>query len=50
MSLRGGFRELEGLLESGDFAVSYNDYLNREFEFESDENVTELDSSATNKN
>jgi len=48
--LKGGFRELNGLLESGDFALSYNDYLNREFEFESDENVTELDSVATNKN
>ncbi|HEX9629857.1 MAG TPA: TonB-dependent receptor, partial [Pyrinomonadaceae bacterium] len=47
---KGGFRELDSLLESGDFAVSYNDYLNREFEFESDENVTELDSIATNKN
>lgn len=47
---KGGFRELDGLLESGDFAISYNDYLNREFEFESDENVTELDSIATNKN
>jgi len=24
---KGGFRELDGLLESGDFAISYNDYL-----------------------
>ncbi len=47
---KGGFREREGIIEGGDFAVSYNAYLNREFEFESDENVTELDSLATNKN
>ena len=48
--VRGGLRELGGFIEGGDFAVSYNDYVNREFEFESDENVTELDSLATNKN
>ena len=48
--VKGGFRELTGAIESGDFAVSYNTYLNREFEFESDENVTELDSLATNRN
>jgi iron complex outermembrane receptor protein len=48
--VKGGFRELDSLIESGDFAVSYNSYLNREFEFESDENVTELDSIAANKN
>ncbi|MCA1592352.1 MAG: TonB-dependent receptor [Acidobacteria bacterium] len=47
---KGGLRELGGFIEGGDFAVSYNDYINREFEFESDENVTELDSLATNKN
>ncbi len=48
--VKGGFRARGGLIEGGDFALSYNDYLNREFEFESDENVTELDSVATNKN
>jgi iron complex outermembrane recepter protein len=48
--VKGGFRELAGLIEGGDFAISYNAYLNREFEFEADENVTELDSIATNKN
>jgi iron complex outermembrane receptor protein len=48
--VRGGLRELGGLIESGDFAVSYNAYKAREFEFESDENVTELASVATNKN
>lgn len=48
--VKGGLRELGGFIESGDFAISYNDYLNREFEFESDENKTELDSVATNKN
>src|SRR5713226_2870746 len=48
--IKGGLRELKGFIEGGDFALSYNDYINREFEFESDENVTELDSIATNKN
>lgn len=48
--VKGGLRGLGGFIEGGDFAVSYNDYVNREFEFESDENVTELDSLATNKN
>jgi len=48
--VKAGFRELGSFVESGDFAVSYNDYINREFEFESDENVTELESLATNKN
>ena len=48
--IKGGLRELGGFIESGDFALSYNDYKAREFEFESDENVTELDSVATNKN
>lgn len=48
--VKGGLRELGGFIEGGDFALSYNDYVNREFEFESDENVTELDSVATNKN
>ena len=49
-TIKGGLRELSGFIAAGDFAFSYNDYLNREFEFESDENVTELDSVATNKN
>jgi iron complex outermembrane receptor protein len=48
--VKGGLRELGGFIEGGDFAVSYNDYINREFEFESDENITKLDSLATNKN
>ncbi len=48
--VRGGLRGLRGLIEGGDFAFGYNDYRAREFEFESDENVTELDSVATNKN
>ncbi len=48
--VKGGLRELGGFIESGEFALSYNDYRNREFEFESDENVTEIDSIATNKN
>jgi iron complex outermembrane receptor protein len=48
--IKGGLRELGGFVEGGDFAVSYNDYINREFELESDENVTELDSIATNRN
>jgi iron complex outermembrane receptor protein len=47
---KGGFRELGSIIESGDFAVSYNSYRAREFEFESDENVTELESVAFNKN
>lgn len=48
--LRGALRGLGGFIEGGDFAVSYNNYKAREFEFESDENITELDSTATNKN
>lgn len=48
--IKGGLRELDGFVESGDLALSYNDYKAREFEFETDENVTELDSIATNKN
>jgi iron complex outermembrane receptor protein len=47
---KSGLRNLGGFIESGDFGVRYNDYKVREFEFESDENVTELDSLATNKN
>jgi len=48
--VKGGLRELGGFIEGGDFAVSYNDYRATEFEFESDENVTELEAVATNKN
>lgn len=48
--IRGGLRELRGFIEGVDFGFSYNNYEAREFEFESDENVTELDSIATNKN
>ena len=48
--VRGGLRDLGGFIEGGDFAVSYNNYRAREFEFESDENATELESVATNKN
>lgn len=48
--VRGGLRDLGGFIEGGDFAVSYNNYRAREFEFESDENATELESIATNKN
>lgn len=50
LEVKAGLRALPGLIESGDFGVRYNDYKVREFEFESDENVTELDSLATNKN
>ena len=49
-AIKGGLRSLGGFIESGNFALSYNDYKAREFEFESDENKTELDSVATNKN
>ncbi|PWT83591.1 MAG: hypothetical protein C5B44_00325, partial [Acidobacteria bacterium] len=48
--VKAGLRDLSGFIEGGDFAVRYNDYRVREFEFESDENVTELESQATNKN
>ncbi len=48
--VKGGLRELGGFIESVDFAIRHNDYKAREFEFESDENVTELESIATNKN
>ena len=46
---KGGWRGLSGFIEGADFAVRYNDYRVREFEFESDENKTELDSVATNR-
>lgn len=48
--VKGGLSKLGGLIEGGDFAISYNDYRAHEFEFESDENVTELESLAANKN
>lgn len=48
--IRGGLRDLPGFIRSGDFGLRYNAYRASEFEFESDENVTELDSIATNKN
>src|SRR5437763_1327355 len=48
--VKSGLKKLGGFIEDGDFAVRYNDYKVREFEFESDENVTELESIATNKN
>jgi iron complex outermembrane receptor protein len=47
---KGGLRDLHGFIENVDVALSYNDYKAREFEFESDENKTELESTATNKN
>ena len=48
--IKSGLSRLGGFIEGGDLAVRYNDYKVREFEFESDENKTELDSMATNKN
>src|SRR6267142_4078304 len=48
--VKGGLHDLHGFIENVDVALSYNDYKAREFEFESDENVTELESTATNKN
>jgi iron complex outermembrane recepter protein len=48
--VRAGLRQLGGFVEGANFALSYNDYRAREFEFESDENVTELESVATNRN
>ncbi|MEP7037629.1 MAG: TonB-dependent receptor [Acidobacteriota bacterium] len=48
--VKGGFRGFGTSIESGDFAVRYNDYNAREFEFESDENITEFEGLATNKN
>lgn len=49
-ALKGGLRDLNGFVESIDFGLSYNDYRHTEFEFESDENRTEIDSVAFNKN
>ena len=48
--VKSGLRDLGGFIKSADFGVRHNDYRVREFEFESDENSTELDSTATNKN
>lgn len=48
--VRSGFRNSGSFIEGGDFGVRYNNYKAREFEFETDENVTELESLATNKN
>jgi iron complex outermembrane receptor protein len=50
IEVKGGLSDLDGFIEGTSFAISYNDYKAREFEFESDENVTELDAVATNKN
>jgi len=47
---KGGLHQLSGFIETFDFGLRYNNYRTREFEFESDENVTELESVATNKN
>ena len=47
---RGGLRDLGGFIRGMDFGVRHNQYRVREFEFETDENVTELESRATNKN
>ncbi len=48
--IKGGIQDFSSFVESGDFGFSYNNYKAREFEFESDGNVTELESVATNKN
>ena len=48
--VKGGLRNLPGFIETVDAALRYNDYKAREFVFESDENKTELESTATNKN
>lgn len=48
--LKGGLRELGAFVESINFGLRYNDYKVREFEFESDEGVTELEATAFNKN
>ena len=47
---KGGLRNLNGFVQSIDFGVRQNNYKVREFEFETDENVTELESLATNRN
>ena len=48
--VKAGLRDLHGFIENVDVALSKNNYKAREFEFESDENVTELESTGTNKN
>jgi iron complex outermembrane receptor protein len=48
--IKGGLRELKGFIQGLDFGLRYNDYKVREFEFESDENVTELEATAFNRN
>lgn len=48
--VKGGLRELGTFVESVNFGLRYNDYKVREFEFESDEGVTELEATAFNKN
>ncbi len=47
---KAGLRNLTGFVEAGDFGIRYNNYNASEFEFESDENLTELKSIATNRN
>ncbi len=47
---KGGLHDLHGFIRSIDFGIRQNDYKVREFEFETDENITELESLATNKN
>src|SRR5882762_5744784 len=47
--VKAGLRDLHGFFENVDVALSYNNYKAREFEFESDEDKTELESTATNK-
>ncbi|HEY8205655.1 MAG TPA: TonB-dependent receptor [Pyrinomonadaceae bacterium] len=47
---KGGLRDLNGFVRNIDFGVRQNNYKVREFEFETDENVTELESLATNRN
>ena len=47
---KGGVRDLGGFVNNIDFGLRENNYRVREFEFETDENVIELDSVATNRN
>lgn len=46
--VRGGWRAPGGAFDKAEFAVRRSRYRAREFEFESDENRTELESSASN--
>lgn len=48
--IKGGLRDLRGFIKGANFGVRHNNYTVREFEFESDENLTELESTARNKN